>query len=367
MYLLYFFAYLSYNYNGDSMNRESIILNIHNMDDINKLKNSNIKYLNLDIEKIDNEVINFLKENGHNYLYSESIKDRNGYIYVDYETFFNGEKIINNIISSMPSNLNKLEIAKYLYVSLGKILGYDINIIPEKNEVFNLNRINTINNIWGALTNLKITNVSVCKIYLYLCSLFDIKCDIITISNKGFLCNKLTIDEKTLIVDLTNDIPFIEAGFKTRFFDKYNEELELDKKIGYINDEYNEIKIDKLLKNIDYNNDEFVFNFLLETQNVLEVYNIKPIELGIIYDMLFHKYCPSANININNLYLHNIYNNKEHFILISYKEYRYSYNYNKKTFMKINEKDLINNLENEKIGIYLNEEIPKINKYKEVV
>ena len=63
----------------------------------------------------------------------------------------------------------------------------------------------------------------------------------------------------------------------------------------------------------------------------------------------------------------NIYNNKEHFILISYNDMHYSYNYNKETFMTICEKELISNIEKEKIGIYLNEDVPITYKYKEVV
>ena len=367
MYLLYFLFILSYNYNGDSMNRETIILNIKNMNDIKKLENSNIKYLNIDINKPNNEVISFLKENGQKYLYAESINDKNGYIYVDYETFIKGEKILNNIILNIPSNLTKIEIAKYLYINLGKIVGYDINIIPEKNEIFNFNRINTINNIWGALSNFKATNQSYCKLYLYLCSLFDINCEIVTVNNKGYLCNKLQIDNNCLIVDLTSDIPFIEANFKTRHFANYNYDLELDKKIGYIKDDYNEIKLEKKLKVTNQNEDNFILEFLINTQKIIKIDNIKPIELGIIYDILFNKYCPNINIHINNLYINDIHNNKEHFILISYNKTYYSYNYNKKTFMQINEKELINNIENEKIGIYLNEDIPITYKYKEVV
>lgn len=367
MYLLYFFIFLLYNYNGDRMNRDSIILTIKNMEDIQKIEKSNVKYLNIDIVNIDKEVINYLKDNGDSYLYAESIENRNGYIYVDYNTFFMGEKLIDKIISNLPSNLSELEKARYLYITLGKIIGYDINVIPEKNETFNFSEINTINNIWGALANLKATNQSYCKLYLYLCSLVDIKCDIVTVNNSGFLGNKLTINNNSLIIDLTTDVPFIEAGFKTRKFSNYNDELEIDKKIGYIKDNYNEVKVDKILKNINQDDENFIFKFLIDTQRIIKVDNIKPIELGIIYDMLFHKYCPNNKIIINNLYLNDIYNNKEHFILISYNDMHYSYNYNKQTFMKISESELINNIENEKIGIYLNEILPIAYKYKEVV
>lgn len=355
-----------YNYNGDGMSRGNVIVTIQNTGDIKKLEQKNVKYVNININNIEDKVISFLKEYGQNYLYAEAINGKRGYIYVDYDTFFYGEDLINDIITSMPNNLTEIEKAKYLYITLGKKIGYDINAIPEKNENFNFYNLNVINNIWGSLVNSKATNQSYCKLYLYLCSLCNIKCEIITINNKGYLCNKLTIDNNNLIVDLTSDIPFIEANFKTRHFANYNDDIQLDKKIGYIKDNYNEIKIEKEIKLINHDDDNFVFDFLLNTQRIIEINKVKPIELGIIYDILFNKYCPDVKISINNLYLNDTYN-KEHFILITYKDNHYSYNYKRKSFVKINEKELIENIEKEKIGIYLNENISITYKYKEVV
>ena len=190
---------------------------------------------------------------------------------------------------------------------------------------------------------------------------------IVTVNNKGHLCNKLTIDNNNLIVDLTSDVPFIEANFKTRFFASYNDDICLDNKIGYVSGcDYNDLLIENKLKHINCSSDEFVFKFLLDTQKIININKIKPIELGIIYDILFNRFCPGEGINISNLYINNI-GLKNHFILITYKDNYYSYNYNKKTFIKISEKELIENIENDRIGIYLNENISIKNKYKEVV
>lgn len=365
--MLYFFLFIIYNYNGDSMNRESIIVTIKDMNDIKKLKKSNVRYINIDIKNIEPEVIEYLKKQGQNYLYAETINNINGYIYVDYETFIIGEEIIEDMLKHIPTNLNDLEIAKYLYVKLGQKVGYDINTMPEKNETFNFYEINTINNIWGSLCNFKGTNQSYCKIYMYLCSLLGIKCELVSINNSGYLCNKLTINNNSLIVDLARDIPFIEAGFRTKHFANYNDNIELDKKIGYIKDNYCEIKLDKELNDINHDNENFIFKFLLNTQKIIDIKNIKPIELGIIYDIIFSKYCPDAEIAISNLYINDSYNNKEHFILITHNDNHYSYNYNKNSFIKIGKKELVDNIEKEKIGIYLNENIFIEQKYKEVV
>ena len=46
--------------------------------------------------------------------------------------------------------------------------------------------------------------------------------------------------------------------------------------------------------------------------------------------------------------------------MISYNDEHYSYNYKKKTFVKVNDLDLIDNIQTGKIGLYLDEIIPNI-------
>lgn len=335
------------------------------MDDIKRLNELEfVKYINLDITNPNLEVIYYLIDNGQNYSYSDMIDGKNGYIYVTYEVFKEAELSILDIINNIPTNLDELEIARYLYISLGKTLGYDINILPDKNETFNLNTINTINNIWGCINNSKGTNVSFTKIYLYLCKIMNIDCKLITVSKMGYLKNMLTINGTNIITDITQDIPFIQANFKTKYFLGYNDNLELDKKINYIKDHYNEDKIEQVLKNIDYSKENILKEILIKTQNIINVNEIKPIELGIIYDIIFEKYCPNYNISINNLFINDIYNSKEHFILISCDNKYYSYNYTRSSFVEISYDEIIKNIENKKIGVYLNEKIPTISKEK---
>ena len=211
------------------------------MEDIEKLKNNkDVKYVNLDISKPNMEVIYYLLEHGKNYSYSDMLDGKNGYIYVSFDIFKESELLILDIIGGIPDNLNKIEIARYLYITLGKIVGYDINVLPDKNETFNLKNINTINNLWGCLYNYKGTNVSLTKTYAYLCHIMKIECELIATSNIGYLKNSLTIDNKTIMTDITQDIPFIQATFKTKYFLGYNDNLTLDKKIKYIKDDYSE-------------------------------------------------------------------------------------------------------------------------------
>lgn len=54
------------------------------------------------------------------------------------------------------------------------------------------------------------------------------------------MANKIYINNTYIIVNLFEDIANIKAGFSTEHFDKYNNNIELDKKIKYINDNYTE-------------------------------------------------------------------------------------------------------------------------------
>ena len=206
------------------------------MEDINKLKtNNNIKYINLDIENPNLEVIYYLIEHGQEYSYAEKLSDNKGYIYVSYDIFKQAELFILEVINKIPVTLNELEIARYLYITIGKNISYDINILPDKNETFNLSNVSLINNIWGSTYYGKGTNISLTKLYLYLCKLANIECSTIITSQTGYLKNIITIQNSNIVTDITQDIPYIQANFKTKNFLGFNDNIELDKKIGYIN------------------------------------------------------------------------------------------------------------------------------------
>lgn len=343
-------------------------MNITSMEDIKRLKETpTIKYLNIDIMEPNLEVLYYLIDNGKNYSYAEKQEDQNGYIYVSYDIFKQSELFILDIINSIPPVLNELEIARYLYITIGKNIGYDINILPEKNDTFNIQSINTINNIWGSLYNNKGTNISLSRLYLYLCRIMNIECKMITTSKLGYKKNMLTINNRNIIVDITQDIPFIQAGFKTCNFIGYNDDLLLDKKIAYIKDDYSDNKIEKRFCNLDYSKKDTFEIILKETSLIIHTENLKPIELGIIYDIIFTKYCPDYEISINNLYIQNMYHTKEHFILIHHKNKYYSYNYTRNCFVEISKEEIMKNMEDKKIGIYLNEKIPFITKHSQEI
>ena len=337
-------------------NNKSYVVSINSKNDID-LITDDTKYININVTNPDIDVINFFLKNGENYLYSEIIDGTCGYIYVNYKEFAMSEKIINYIYANMPDDLSKLEMARYLYTSIPKYVYFDINLDSDKNENYNLSLMNSINNLWGSLSLGRVNDKSISRIFYYMCRRLDIDAVLVTsINNDSYV--KLNIDKISLITDLFNDIPFVQIGMKTLHFGTYNDDLDLDKKIKYVKNKYTDDSLDKHLKSIDYNKNDCVSNILIKCEKVINIDKIKPVELSIIFEYIFSRYCPQYDIKINNLYLNN--KEKKHFIVISYGDMHYSYNYKKKCFVLVNDKDIINSINSNKIGLYMDEFVPNI-------
>ena len=249
-----------------------------------------------------------------------------------------------------------VEKCKYIYTSLGNILEYDININPEKNDNYSYSLFASINNLWGSITTHKCTSLSASKIYYNILNRIGIN-NTIEYSKDHEYYNKIIISREILTVNIYKDIPYIQSKFQTKYFDNYNNDINMDKKIHYIKKDYSEKIIDDCLRNATNNTLE---NILLKTSNIMNISDISSASLDIIYKNIFKKYYPYEDITINNLYLNNIYNNQDHFILFSDKLKHFSYNYKTNSFIEVTDEDIKKNLENGKIGIYLGEEVPII-------
>ena len=339
------------------MDKGSIIVNINSAKDIEKI-NNDTKYINISIDNVDIDVIDYFLVNGKDYLYSDSINNINGFIYVDYDMFMSSEKVIDNIIDRMPSNLNIMEKIRYVYIYLGKILSSDINTLEDKNEVISFSNISTINNIWGSINKGKTNDITISKIFMYILNRIGIKSELIN-SSVNSIGNKIYLeDNKFIVVNLFNDLAYIQGGFCFRYFDKYNSDKKIDKKLGYINDEYTDYYLDKTLSDIDLLDSSVVEIVLSITEKIINIESIGTLELSKIYRDIFDKYLPNYDVRINNFYVIDN-SNKKHFIVINYGEEYYSYNYNKKCFMKVKYEDIYKNLENHLIGIYSDENFIK--------
>lgn len=342
---------------------DSLVMLLRNKDDCKKLENTDIRHVNIDIKNINVDVIKYLLDNSNKYLVSDYMDDKYGYVYVTLDKYKEGQKIINNILSLvMDKDYSEIEVARFLYIKLGKIVNIDINTVDSKSDIYNFSWINNINNIWESISCGKVNNVSVTKLYLYLCSMMGINCEIVSKNDDGYLVNKLNIDGKSIFVDITRDLYLIQGGFKTKYFDYYNDDIELDKKIGYIVNDYNDMLIDMVMKKIDYSLNNFLYNILVVTSSIMDINNIGSYELYTLYSDIFNKYCSNYNINVSNMYVREL-DDRAHFVLISYNNKHYSYNYDKGLFVEVSNIDLVNNLNNNSIGIYLDEDIV-INGYK---
>ena len=342
----------------------SLVVSIASLDDIKKITD-NTKYINLDISTVGDALVAYFIKYGMSYMYAEVIDGISGYTYVSYDEFVKAEGIISEIYQTMPKRLNDLEKARYLYIKLAGYLSFDINTDVSKCETYNLSLITNINNLWGSLALGRVSNISASKIYYYLCRRFGLSATLVIDSYNNSSYVKLEIKNQVLITDIALDIPYIAANMQTRNFGTYNDDKEIDKKIGYISDEYNDYYLDKALKDIDYSSDDFMAAILERTQKILDAKKIKPMELNLIYRYIFHKYAADYDIKISNLFLNT--DGKFHFIVISYNDMHYSYNYREDSFVKVNDDDIISNLNMGKIGLYLDEFIPNINYTKHLL
>ena len=66
------------------MSDNTTIMSINSYEDINKITNDT-KYINIPIDKIDMKIIDYFLLNGTNYLYSDILNNKNGFIYTDYQ------------------------------------------------------------------------------------------------------------------------------------------------------------------------------------------------------------------------------------------------------------------------------------------
>ena len=342
-------------------NRSSLIVSVSTISDLDKIT-KDTKYINLDITNPNDEIIKYFVKHGIPYMYSDLIVSTSGYNYVSYDEFVKAENIIDVIYKNMPGNLNELEMAKYLYVSVCKYVSWDINTNQNKNEVYNLSLLGTVNNLWGSLSLGIVNDNSASKIYYYLCRKLGIDNKIIYDEENRVTLNKLSIYNQVLITNLYSDIPYIKCKMKTRYFAIYNDDVSLDKKIKYLKGNYNDYNFDKVLRDIDYMKEDCVYKILSKTLKIIDINSIKPVELSVIYSYIFNKYCPNYNIKINNMFLNK--HEKLHFIMISYNDSHYSYNYRQNVFVEVNDEEIINNISTNKIGLYCDEDIPNINYFE---
>lgn len=335
---------------------------VNSMDDISKLRDD-VLYINIS-SSASSEVVKYFLNNGSKYYYADVIGNVAGYIYVDYDTYFKANTIIKDIVKGVLPSFTKLEIVRYLYIEIAKRVNYDINSIDLKNGVSFCKCYLESSNLWSSLASGKGNNISYTKLFYYLCAMFDISAELVCLNSNSYLGNKVTIfdgkEKVVFLTDLTKDVPYIQAGFKTHCFGSYNENYKLDKKVNYIDLEYVDIIIDKSCRE-----DCDTLTLLKDSSRIINLKGMGQIEMGIVYEDILKKYKNMNLISVNNLYINN--KSKTPFILITDDDKHYGYSYRVNSFVRVEDKFLIDGLNNDEIGIYYDEEVPGINCDKESV
>ena len=190
-------------------------MSVSNINDLEKITKET-KYINIDITNPNREIIAYFLKHGASYMYSDLIVSTTGYNYVSYDDFIKAENIIDAIELGIPNNLNDIELARYLYINIGRYLSLDIDTDQNKTETYNLSLINMANNLWGSLSLGTVTDISTSKIYYYLCRRQGIDISIVINEENKKALTKLLINNQVLITALYDDIPYIKCNMKTK-------------------------------------------------------------------------------------------------------------------------------------------------------
>lgn len=333
----------------------SLIANIQNIEDAKKITTSEeMKYINIDIETVTMELFTYLEENGNRFLYSDKTQDSIGYIYSTFEDFKKAVNTFKEIIKEIDDLQNPLEKARYIYIALGKKIQYNINNDSEKNDIVSISNQWKTANLFSALSNSSINSKTANKLFSLICRLAGISAKFIE-NDEEYV--ELDLNDK-LKTNIFKDLPNIYAKSKTKYFGRYNNILEIDKKINYIKAMYNDEILEQRLKE----GPPSLALILQIIPTVINMNSIPPVYQKDILIELIEKYLPNEKINVAIYY----YKKEEKipFIIIEEEKKYYSYNYQSYRFTSYDEESIKEAIRNEIIGVYKNETLEDIDERK---
>lgn len=160
---------------------------------------------------------------------------------------------LNKIIKhfqEQKDNLSELELVRYVYIYLGKILSFDVNFLFGNTEIrkqIYKKCSKDENELNKNIENKQVICKSIAYLIEYILTKLDIKVESITdyyenvpyphVSNIVFLKNGLILP-----IDLQHDLKNIQTNYRTCYFgDNISDEIleQIDYKIGYIKEEQN--------------------------------------------------------------------------------------------------------------------------------
>ena len=170
------------------------------------------------------------------------------------------------VSSSMPENVSSLEKLRYIYIELGKLLSYDYRIIRDQNVIHNtvdyssgyVGRYQScyqISEILSDFINKNLPNASA--------KVVERVRPGIRYANEHVATEvTLTDEDLTLLLDLTLDLANIQSKMKTKHFGfeeggknydiiPLNQCRQIDKKIGFITENYTDDQFDDFKEKLD--------------------------------------------------------------------------------------------------------------------
>lgn len=223
--------------------------------------------------------------------------------------------LIESIRQNIPEGLTQLEIARYVYIELGKQRRFDHRYYYGNKEtekkIYALSQESRIHpeKFYNKRT---LICVSLSNIYHSILKEFGIESRVISddILLDGHVMPVLEIDDEKrgkmrIKADLQRDLEYIQTGMETacfgtsdefeQEFDKIDEEelKEIDKKIGYIKDEYRDVEINEIKKEIKGKNAHESLRAILQDDRVYSDTNFH----GIVERRKYYNYLLKSLLN----------------------------------------------------------------------
>lgn len=232
-------------------------------------------------------------------------------------------ELIEKIKTNMPIDLNETEIAKYIYIQLGKEKAFDEKYFfgnsKTRKKIYQMAE-KTKNNTDIVAKNKKIICVSLSYLFKDILKQFDIASEIQQEEDHRYVIIFLK-DGRKIKADLQLDLYNIQSKSKTKYFGtaslyeyldnlEEHENLEIDKKIGYIEDErdYRNNVIENIIEKVKGKSPCEALDILITDKELNTFENkLEIIEMIIFYRAVFNKAIPQ-------------YMQKNVFSFICYKE-----------------------------------------------
>lgn len=200
--------------------------------------------------------------------------------------------LVEEIKQNMPDGLTQLEKARYIYLELGKQRRFDTRYYYGNSKTRKRIKMLAMNARYNAKKYYNEKNlVCISLSYLYQSILREYGINCVVTDNdmysSGHVMPILYIDDEKrgklkIKADLQRDLPWIQAGMITDnfgdrddpnegFTELYYEDLrEIDRKIGYIDDEYKDVELQQLAHEIKNMNVHESLRYVLKDPRIIQ-------------------------------------------------------------------------------------------------